>query len=75
MSYYLALAKKALAEIEKKEQLHAHTPNQKEVCWHCFGEKICSCASCGFHSSEWKWNKGKCVACKGAGYLIFSSVQ
>lgn len=36
----------------------------ESVCWHCNGERVCSCSTCGNPATS---GPGGCVACKGKG--------
>lgn len=40
-------------------------PQSSNVCWHCCGQKSCSCSSC----YQGLGGQAPCRACKGAGQL------
>jgi hypothetical protein len=43
-----------------------------EVCWHCHGEKLCSCALCAIRGRQpLTWESGSCGACFGTGCLTW----
>ena len=45
---------------------------QPEVCWHCHGEKLCSCALCAIRGRQpLTWESGSCGACFGTGCLTW----
>jgi hypothetical protein len=45
--------------------------SQAEVCWHCHGRKVCSCALCAVSAPQMQWQPGHCRACLGTGYLCW----
>jgi RNase P subunit RPR2 len=48
---------------------------EPDMCWHCQGELRCHCALCGAYGKGKTWTGGKCIACKGTGYLSWETVQ
>jgi hypothetical protein len=45
-----------------------------DLCWHCSGSQVCSCALCG-HGHVGQWSAGVCGACRGAGYLCWARIN
>lgn len=48
-------------------QAFGHSKEAK-ICWHCQGERVCSCAGCVGSGGQ---VNAKCGACLGAGLLAF----
>jgi len=51
-------------------QRSARAPaGRSERCWHCHGEGLCDCSTCGTMKPQIVWTAGRCAACRGAGAI------
>ena len=60
---------KVKARIRGKEEI-AETASA-DVCFHCKGAKVCSCALCAVPAPQMRWAEGQCRACLGTGALAW----